>query len=88
MSETKDQSDAAILKKKKRRLKEGEESWRCSNGQNGDIEMGEPSPKKNATDNGKEGKRGAGVREPETVHVIALKVAPELLTVFHSQPPW
>lgn len=65
MSETKDQSDAAILKKKlkkkKRRLKEGEESWRCSNGQNGDTEMGEPSPKKNATDDGKEGKRGAGV---------------------------
>lgn len=65
MSETKDQSDTAILKKKlkkkKRRLKEGEESWRCSNGQNGDTEMGEPSPKKNATDDGKEGKRGAGV---------------------------
>lgn len=60
-----DQSDAAILKKKlkkkKRRLKAGEESWRCSNGRNGDTEMVEPSSKKNATDNGKEGKRGTGV---------------------------
>lgn len=72
VSETKDpvdQSDAAILKKKfkkKRRLKEGEESWRCSDGCNGDTEMGEPSLRKTANNNGKDSKRGTGACEMAT----------------------
>lgn len=46
--------------------------------------MGEPSSKKNAPDNGRESKRGSGVWGLAMLPVITLKVAPELISVFHS----
>ncbi len=54
------------LKRKKKRLKEEvrlwEESRRCSDGQNDEPEAAEAPSKKNATENGKISKQGAGMR--------------------------